>query len=66
MALTSVETYLSPGNEAADAGTVDRAAEAAKSDVDPISDHRASAEYRAEMTRVLVARAIRKALARAG
>lgn len=49
-----------------DAETVDKAAEAAKSDVDPISDHRASAEYRAEMTRVLVARAIRKALERAG
>ena len=49
-----------------DAETIDKAAEAAKSDVDPISDHRASAEYRAEMTRVLVARAIRKALERAG
>ena len=46
--------------------TIDKAAEAAKSDVDPISDHRASAEYRVEMTRVLVARAIRKALERAG
>ena len=49
-----------------DAETIDRAAGAAKSDVDPISDHRASAEYRAEMARVLVARAIRKALERAG
>ena len=49
-----------------DANTINKAAEAAKSDVDPISDHRASAEYRAEMTRVLVARAIRKALERAG
>ena len=49
-----------------DAETIDRAAQAAKSDVDPISDHRASAEYRAEMARVLVARAIRKALERAG
>ena len=49
-----------------DAETIDRAAGAAKSDVDPISDHRASSEYRAEMARVLVARAIRKAAGRAG
>ena len=48
------------------AETVDKAAQAAKSDVDPISDHRASAEYRTEMARVLVARAIRKAAERAG
>ena len=48
-----------------DAETIDRAAGAAKSDVDPISDHRASSEYRAEMARVLVARAIRKAAGRA-
>lgn len=46
--------------------TIDKAARAAKSDVDPISDHRASAEYRAEIARVLVARALRKAAGRAG
>ena len=49
-----------------DAETIDNAAQAAKSDVEPISDHRASAEYRAEMTRVLVARTIRKVAERAG
>jgi carbon-monoxide dehydrogenase medium subunit len=37
---------------------------AAKSDVDPLSDHRASAEYRKAMTGVLVERALIKTLSR--
>ncbi len=40
------------------------AGEAAKSDVDPISDHRASKEYRTAMVKVLVEKASRKAMAR--
>jgi len=40
------------------------AGQAAKSDVDPLSDHRASAEYRNAMTGVLVERALKKTLSR--
>jgi carbon-monoxide dehydrogenase medium subunit len=40
------------------------AGQAAKSDVDPLSDHRASAEYRKAMTGILVERALTKALSR--
>ena len=40
------------------------AGEAAKSDVDPISDHRASKEYRTAMVKVLVEKALRKAMTR--
>ena len=47
-----------------DEDSIAGAGEAAKSGVDPISDHRASAEYRAAMVKVLVEKALRKALAR--
>jgi len=40
------------------------AGQAAKSDVDPLSDHRASAEYRKAMTGILVERTLTKALSR--
>ena len=40
------------------------AGQAAKTDVDPLSDHRASAEYRKAMTGVLVERALKKTLSR--
>ena len=42
----------------------EKAGQSAKDSVDPISDHRASAAYRAEMTRVIVNRALRQALER--
>jgi CO/xanthine dehydrogenase FAD-binding subunit len=41
-----------------------KAGEAARSDVDPLSDHRASAAYRTAMTRVLVERALKKVVER--
>jgi xanthine dehydrogenase iron-sulfur cluster and FAD-binding subunit A len=40
------------------------AGQAAKSDVDPLSDHRASAAYRKAMTGVLVERALKQTLNR--
>ncbi len=43
---------------------INEAAEAAKKDVDPLSDHRASAEYRKAMTGVLVKRTLVRALKR--
>ncbi len=42
------------------------AGEAAKSDVDPLDDHRASAAYRKAMTGVLVERALKKTIERLG
>lgn len=42
------------------------AGQAAKSDVEPLSDHRASAEYRKAMTGVLVERVLQKTLSRLG
>ena len=47
-----------------DEAAISRAGEAAQADVDPISDHRASKEYRTVMVRVLVEKALRKAMAR--
>ena len=40
------------------------AAQAAKNDVDPLSDHRASAEYRKAMTGVLVERVLKQVMSR--
>lgn len=42
------------------------AGQAAKSDVDPLSDHRASAEYRKAMTAVLVERVLKQTVSRLG
>ena len=49
-----------------DDDTIAGAAKAAQGDVDPISDHRASKEYRSAMARVLVEKALRETLARLG
>ena len=49
-----------------DETVISSVAEAAQADVDPISDHRASREYRTLMAGVLVEKALRKALARLG
>jgi CO/xanthine dehydrogenase FAD-binding subunit len=43
-------------------GVVEKAARVAAEECHPISDHRASAEYRTEMVRVLAKRAIKKAI----
>ena len=43
-----------------------KAGQAAKSEVDPLSDHRASAEYRKAMAGVLVERALKQTLSRLG
>ena len=40
------------------------AGQAARSDVDPMTDHRASSKYRKHMTGILVERAVRKAITR--
>ena len=47
-----------------DETVISSVAEAAQADVDPISDHRASREYRTLMAGVLVEKALRKAMAR--
>jgi len=47
------------------ASLIFQAAQAVSEDVKPVSDFRASAEYRRELARVLSARAIEEALARA-
>ena len=49
-----------------DQAVIRGAGEAAQGDVDPISDHRASKEYRTHMAGVLVEKALRKAVARSG
>ena len=51
---------------ALDEDTISGAGKAAQGDVDPISDHRASKEYRSAMAGVLVEKALRKAIARLG
>lgn len=50
------ETYLN--GKTLDEKTIEKAAQLAASATSPISDHRASAEYRLEMSRVLAKRAI--------
>lgn len=47
-----------------DDDAITAAAQAAQADVDPISDHRASKEYRTLMAGVLVEKALRRAMAR--
>lgn len=47
-----------------DEAVIRGAGEAAQTDVDPISDHRASREYRTHMAGVLVEKALHKAMAR--
>ena len=54
-------TGQAPGDEA-----IAAAARAAADATEPIADRRGSVEYKQNMARVLTARAIRKALARAG
>ena len=47
-------------------GGIEQAAALAKGDVDPLSDHRASARYRKAMAEVLVRRCLNRCLARLG
>ena len=47
-----------------DEDVISTAAAAAQTDVDPISDHRASKAYRSAMVKVLTEKALRKAIAR--
>jgi len=47
-----------------DSATIEECANAAKHEVDPINDHRASAAYRKQMVKVLVTRNIERALMR--
>jgi len=60
----------SPSAEAALTGVapddtvIDKAGQAVLADVDPLSDHRASAEYRRAMCKVLLQRALRRAIER--
>ncbi len=49
-----------------DAQAVQAAAEAAGADIDPMSDHRASARYRTAVAKVMVERALAQALGRLG
>ena len=58
----SAESALT-GQELSDELCV-QAGQAAQGDVDPLSDHRASAEYRKAMTKVLVERALKQTLSR--
>ena len=58
----SAENLLS--GAVVDEAVIRGAGEAAQADVDPISDHRASREYRTHMAGVLVVKALRKAIAR--
>lgn len=51
---------LLPGGKL-DEGLLRAAGEAAKGDVDPLTDHRGSAEYKREMTAVMVGRALTQA-----
>jgi aerobic carbon-monoxide dehydrogenase medium subunit len=56
---TAAEEVLSGAKLGADVFTA--AGEAASSEIDPIDDHRASAEYRRYMARILVQRALQRA-----
>jgi CO/xanthine dehydrogenase FAD-binding subunit len=47
-----------------DEATITACAEAAKAEVDPINDHRASSAYRKQMIKVLVERNVKLALSR--
>lgn len=47
-----------------DEGSIEKAGEAVLSDVEPLSDHRASAEYRKAMSKVLLKRALGSAMQR--
>lgn len=49
-----------------DAGSMQQAAAVAKNDVDPLSDHRASAAYRSAMTAVLLERTLKRIQNRPG
>ena len=60
------EALLVGGKGALDAAAVAAAAERAAQETRPVSDVRSSAEYRREMSRVLVARALAECLERAG
>jgi carbon-monoxide dehydrogenase medium subunit len=53
-------------NKPLDEGTVGQAAEIAADEADPVEDRRGTAEYKRDIIRVLAARAIRLAAARAG
>ena len=61
---TAAEDALT--GQAPDDDTIAAAAQAAADATEPIADRRGSVEYKKNMARVLTARAIRKALARAG
>jgi CO/xanthine dehydrogenase FAD-binding subunit len=50
--------------KAPDEAAITACAEAAKAEVDPINDHRASAAYRKQMIKVLVERNVKRALSR--
>lgn len=58
----AAETVLN--GELANEDLFQRAADAIAADIDPISDHRCSAEYRAEIGRVYVKRALHQAMQR--
>jgi aerobic carbon-monoxide dehydrogenase medium subunit len=58
----SAETALS--GETVDDATIEKAGQAVLDDVDPLSDHRASAEYRKAMSKVLLQRTLRRAIER--
>lgn len=59
---SAAETVLDGGQASDD--LFQRAANAISADIDPISDHRCSAEYRAEIGRVYVKRALHQAMQR--
>jgi CO/xanthine dehydrogenase FAD-binding subunit len=47
-----------------DAATLQAAGDAVVNDIDPMSDHRASAEYRSAVAKVMTRRALESAMAR--
>lgn len=60
----SAEAYLQ--GKRVDEGAITQAARLAAEECEPTSDYRGPAEYKRDLVRVLTARALRKALARAG